>query len=70
MFLVLTGNVDLDFSMYPALARSYGPGALVGLPSTITGRPYCATATVTEDADLGFLSPERLESLLRERPDS
>ncbi len=45
------------------------PLALVGLPSTLTRRIYCMTATVTEDAELGFWSPEALDSLLHNRPD-
>ncbi|MGA7770371.1 MAG: hypothetical protein WCA27_29580, partial [Candidatus Sulfotelmatobacter sp.] len=49
--------------------RSHGPGALVGLPSTLTRRNYCMTATVTEDAELGFWRPEALDSLLQNHPD-
>ena len=69
MFVVLSGNVHLDFGVDSALSCSYGPGTLVGLPSTITRRAYSMTATVTEDAELAFLSPEGLESLLRRRPE-
>ncbi|MGC1649908.1 MAG: hypothetical protein WA741_29130 [Candidatus Sulfotelmatobacter sp.] len=39
------------------------------LPPTLTRRNYCMTATVTEDAELGFWSPEALDSLLHNRPD-
>src|ERR1700758_2647250 len=69
MFVVLSGKVSLGFGDNSAFDRSYGPGALVGLPSTITRNNYCMTATVTEDAELGFWSPEALESLLHNRPD-
>ena len=69
MFVVLSGNVSLGFGVNSAFDRSYGPGALVGLPSTLTRRNYCMTATVTEDAELGFWSPEALDSLLHSRPD-
>ncbi len=69
MFVVLSGKVSLGFGVNPALDRSCGPGALVGLPSTLTWRNYCMTATVTEDAELGFWSPEALDSLLHSRPD-
>ena len=69
MFLVLSGRVSLDLGVDSLLARSYGAGALVGLPSTLTRQSYSMTATVTEDAELGFLSPEGLESLLLEHPD-
>jgi CRP-like cAMP-binding protein len=69
MFVVLSGSVTLDFGEDFPLARSYGPGALVGLPATITRRAYSMTATVTEDAALSFWSPEALESLLRDHPE-
>ena len=69
MFVVLTGKVSLGFGDNSAFDRSCGPGALVGLPSTLTRRNYCMTAAVTEDAELGFWSPEALNSLLHNRPD-
>jgi CRP-like cAMP-binding protein len=69
MFVVLSGEVSLGFGDNSAFDRSYGPGALVGLPSTLTRHNYCMTATVTEDAELGFWSPEALDSLLHNHPD-
>ena len=69
MFVVLSGKVSLGFGVDSAFDRSYGPGALLGLPSTLTRRNYCMTATVTEDAELGFWSPEALDSLLHNHPD-
>ena len=69
MFVVLSGKVSLDLGVDSALARTCGPGALVGLPSTLTRHDYSMTATVTEDAELGFWSPDALDSLLRNRPD-
>ena len=69
MFVVLDGMVSLDFGMDSALARSYGPGAIVGLPATVTRRNYSMTATATEDSELGFWSSEMLESLLRNHPE-
>jgi CRP-like cAMP-binding protein len=71
MFLVITGAVRLDFGVdvSNALNSIYGPGALVGLPATITGRNYSMTATVTDDAELGFLSCKTVKSLLREQPE-
>ena len=69
MFVVLRGKVTLDCGADSTFSRSCGPGALVGLPSTLTLNDYRMTATVTEDADLSFWTPRRLHSLLRERPD-
>jgi len=68
LFLILSGKVSLDFGADTPRARCYGPGALMGLPATLTKRNYCMTATVTENAELGFLSPEALDLLLREDP--
>lgn len=71
MFLVLRGTVSLDFGVDAStgLASACGPGALVGLPATLTRTNYSMTATVTDDAELGFLTPQVLVSLLREHPE-
>ncbi|MGC2194010.1 MAG: Crp/Fnr family transcriptional regulator [Terriglobales bacterium] len=69
MFVVLRGKVSLDFGVDSAFGRCFGPGALVGLPATLTRQNYSMTATVTEDADLGFWSSQALDTLLRQRPD-
>jgi len=69
MFVVISGKVTLDLGVDSVLGRTCGPGALVGLPSTLTRHNYSMTATVTEDAELGFWSPGALDSLLRKRPD-
>jgi CRP-like cAMP-binding protein len=69
MFVIVRGKVSLDFGVDSAFARVYGPGALVGLPATLTRRHYAMTATVTEDAELAFWSLRDLDSLLQERPD-
>jgi CRP-like cAMP-binding protein len=69
MFVVLSGRVSLDLGVDSVVGRSYGAGALVGLPSTLTRQNYSMTAMVTEDAELGFVSPEALESLLHQHPD-
>jgi CRP/FNR family transcriptional regulator, cyclic AMP receptor protein len=71
VFLVLRGMVSLDFGVdaATALASVCGPGALLGLPATLTRTHYNMTATVTEDAELGFLPPQELVSLLRQQPE-
>jgi CRP-like cAMP-binding protein len=69
MFVVLGGKVRLDLGVDSAIGRTCGPGALVGLPSPLTRNNYSMTATVTEDAELGFWSPDALDSLLHNRPD-
>lgn len=71
MFLVLRGTVSLDFGVdaSTALASACGPGTLVGLPATLTRTNYSMTATLTDDAELGFLTPEDLVSLLHKQPE-
>lgn len=71
MFLILKGTVTLDFGVdsASALNGTYGPGVLVGLPATLTRRNYSMTATVTDDAELGFISSQALLSLLRNEPE-
>lgn len=69
MFLVLSGRVSLNIGIDETLARCYGPGALIGLPATLTKHNYSMTATVIEDAELGFLPPQVLDSLMRDYPD-
>jgi CRP-like cAMP-binding protein len=69
IFVIFSGNVRLDFGNDASIGRCYGPGALVGLPATLTKRAYSTTATVAEDAELGFLRPQVLESMIRENPD-
>jgi len=60
----------LDFGVDGSspLNKTYGPRALIGLPATLTGRTYSMTATVADDAELGFVSSEALKTLLREQP--
>jgi CRP-like cAMP-binding protein len=71
MFLVFRGTVSLDFGVdaSTALGTAWGPGALVGLPATLTRTNYSMTATVTEDAELGFLTPQDLISVLHRQPE-
>ena len=68
VLLVLSGRVSLDAGIDKVPARSYGAGALVGLPATLTKANYSMTAPVTEDAELGFLSPQTLDSLMQDDP--
>jgi CRP-like cAMP-binding protein len=70
MFLVIRGTVRLDFGVDTSttLGNVCGRGALVGLPATLSRGNYSMTATLTEDAELGFLTPQDLVSLLRQQP--
>jgi CRP-like cAMP-binding protein len=69
MYIVVRGRVVLDLGVDSVSGSSCGPGALVGLPSTLTGKNYGMTATVSEDACLSFIPLSALRSLLKHRPD-
>ena len=68
LFIVFSGRVSLDLGVDTALARSYGSGALLGLPATLTKGNFSMTATVTEDAEIGFWGADAMDLLLRKHP--
>lgn len=67
-FLVLSGEISVEYEPRMRPKQSYGPGALIGLPATLTKRKYGMTATVCESGEFGFLSSAILESLIRDNP--
>ncbi|HEV2728634.1 MAG TPA: cyclic nucleotide-binding domain-containing protein [Terriglobales bacterium] len=70
VFLIRSGRVSLalDFpnSAYPP--RILGPGAIVGLPATVSGNPYSLTAKVLEDSELAFVSRHAVLECLEDNP--
>ena len=69
VFLIFSGKVSLDPEIPQTPLHCYGPGALVGLPATLTRRNYAMTAIVIEDAELGFLPPQVLDPLMKSNSD-
>lgn len=69
LFVVLSGKVNLDLGVDTAFGRAYGSGALLGLPAMLTKQDYSMTATVTENAEVGFCSAQAVDLLLRQHPD-
>jgi CRP-like cAMP-binding protein len=69
IFLILSGAVRLglerDVEAFPA--RKAGAGAVLGLPAALANAPYSLSAQVVEDAELVYVSREKLLDLLRER---
>ncbi len=67
-FLVRSGKVKLQLEgaggLYPT--RTLGPGAVVGLPATVSGEPYSLTAEVAQDCELDFISRKQLLRLLQQ----
>lgn len=69
IFVVRSGAVSLSLdrenSFYPP--RILGPGEIAGLPATLTGH-YSLTATVSEDAELGFVPGPTVTQMLEASP--
>ncbi len=69
-FLVRSGKVKLQLEgaggLYPT--RTLGPGAVAGLPATVSGEPYSLTAEVEQDCELDFIPRKSLLALLQHNP--
>jgi CRP-like cAMP-binding protein len=70
VFVIRSGRVslalDCETPVYPA--RILGPGAIAGLPATVSGNPYSLTAKVVDDAELAFVSCDAVLECLRNNP--
>ncbi len=66
-YLVRKGQIQLELDgageLYPT--RRVGPGAVVGLPATVSGEPYSLTGISVEDSELDFISRKDLLALLQ-----
>ena len=70
IFLIEKGKVKLTLDGHSNCyaARKLGPGAVIGLPATLSGSSYSLTAEVIEDAQLGFISRDAILEFLRNNP--
>jgi len=70
VFLLQKGEIQLrnacDERVYGN--RIVSAGAVIGLPATLSGRPYSLTAEVTKDARLAFVPREVMVRLLKDNP--
>jgi CRP-like cAMP-binding protein len=70
VFLIRSGRVslalDCETPLYPA--RILGPGAIAGLPATVSGNPYSLTAKVVDDAELAFVPRDAVVECLKHNP--
>ena len=70
MFLIRSGRVslalDCETPLYPP--RILGPGAIAGLPATVSGNPYSLTAKVVDDAELAFVPRDAVLKCLQNNP--
>lgn len=72
VYIVLQGHASLTMSTEngnTVLARSSGPGSLLGLPGTFLRGIYQLTAEIDEDSRLIFVEREKVLEFLRQRTD-
>ena len=73
VFILCAGHVKLSTSSSDGrtlILRISEPGDLLGLPATISGRPYEVTADVIEPAQANFISQADFLNFLREHGDA
>lgn len=70
MYLVVSGKVDLllHSAGLISMQRHATAGCLLGVPASINHHPYSLTATVSEDAELRFVSTQQLAKLMKAEP--
>jgi CRP/FNR family transcriptional regulator, polysaccharide utilization system transcription regulator len=70
MYLLVSGKVELllHSAGLVSLERRAVPGCLIGVPASINHHPYSLTARVEEDAELRFVSVQKLADLMRRDP--
>jgi CRP-like cAMP-binding protein len=72
IFLLLSGSARLSMSSHnggPIELRKLGPGAFVGLSSTLSCDHCCYTVEACEAAELMFVPAQRAQEFLRTRTD-
>jgi CRP-like cAMP-binding protein len=72
VYIIVEGHASLTMTTEngaTVLARSSGPGSLLGLPGTFLRGIYQLTATIDQDARLIFVERERVLEFLRQRTD-
>jgi CRP-like cAMP-binding protein len=67
LFLLKSGSACL--SVPGALDRSVGPGALLGVPGTLSKGVYSLRAVLMEESRVLFVPAERVSALLAEHPE-
>ena len=67
LFLLQSGSARL--SVPGALDRSVGPGALLGVPGTLSKGMYSLSAELLEESTVLFVPSERVAALTTEHPE-
>ena len=72
VFLLSAGRACISLSGQdgaPAWSRIVGPGAILGLPSSVSGQPYTLSAVALENLDAAFVSRQTLCELMARDPE-
>lgn len=70
-YVVLGGRTCLtllDAASQPIWSKIVGTGAVLGLPSSVSGQPYSLRATTLEPVQLSFVARDKVTSLMRKDP--
>jgi CRP/FNR family transcriptional regulator len=72
VFVVGAGRACISLSGRdgaPVWSRIVGPGAILGLPSTVSGQPYTLAAVALEKVDAAFVTRQTLCELMSRDPE-
>ncbi len=72
VYLLRSGKAVLSVRATPGglvSPRVVGPGAVLGLPANICGKPYSLTAETVEPCEFGYVDRTKLVKLLRKDGD-
>ena len=67
LFVLKSGSAKI--SVPGALDRAVGPGALLGVPGTLSKGTYSLTAVLLEESRVLFVPAERVSELIAAHPD-
>jgi CRP-like cAMP-binding protein len=70
VFVIKSGRVRLSMETHRSvLERTAGPGSVLGLPATMSGKPYSLTAEVIEITNYIFVGVDRVRHTLVHNPE-
>jgi CRP-like cAMP-binding protein len=69
VFLIRSGKVCLQLPGAPKFDRLFSAGAVLGLPSTFSERPYSLTATCLTECKVTRVGPKVFLKLMKSRPE-
>ena len=70
VFVIKSGRVRLSMETHrPAMERMAGAGSVLGLPATMSGKPYSLTAEVIEITKYVFVDVARVRHTLVHNPE-